>query len=230
MTPLVLRLAIAALSVLTCCSCCAKTPPRISGTVTVAPPAADLSAADLSGVVSLIGGKGEMAQGCPIAPDKALTNAHVVGDFVRYTWEMCPAGVQSSGPGCTLGLLGEPKTTVKDLFRDLGYVVPYKGTFPRWYRIAQEQPQPGDKVKFRGWDFRKRKDAFAPRDFEATVIRIRNGHVIYWPPGVQGTSGSCVLNARNEVVGINAFGHGLEDSSTAGGAVGVWPPLLELGR
>jgi hypothetical protein len=61
------------------------------------------------------------------------------------------------------------------------------------------------------------------------VIRVRNGHVIYFPPGVPGTSGSCVLNEAGEVVAINTFGRDLDDQSVVGGGVGVWGDLLELG-
>ena len=218
MTSLLLRFAIALLTFSTC-SACASTPKAqlATGTIIVAAPAPDLS-----GVLALLGGEGSMAQACPIRPDLALTNSHVVGkDYTRYTWE-------SRG---RLGLLGSPKTTERDLFRDLARVAPWRdSSFPYWYPIAHDAPKPGDKVVFRGWDFRKRKDAFAPRDFESTVIRVFNGHVVYYPPGVPGTSGSCVLNERGEVVAINAFGRELEDANTVGGAVGVWGDLLELGQ
>ena len=213
---ILIRLAIVAISITSCCSCAAKAP-RITGTVTVTP-----QAPDLSGVLSL-SGKRAFAQACPIGPGLALTNAHVIGDekYHRYIWE-------SRG---SVGLLGSPRTTEYDHFRDLARVAPWREPqFPKWYDIATAAPVPGDKVHFRGWDFRKRKDAFAARDFEATVIRVRNAHVYYYPPGVEGTSGSCVLNAAGEVVAINVLGMATEDNNGVGGGVGVWGDLLQLGQ
>lgn len=181
---------------------------------------------DLDGVLSLMG-TGGMAQACPIAADRALTASHVVVEqwfdgsetIAPYTWEAL--GV--------LGLLGSRKTTTWDLFRDLAYVQPWHSEFPRWYPIAKDPPKPGDHVRFRGWDFRKKRDAFATRKFDAKVIRVPNGHVIFEPPGVPGTSGSCVLNDAGELIAIQSFGHPLEDKSTVDGAVGVWGSLLLLG-
>lgn len=218
---LVIRAAIIALSLALCTDCATARPKLATGTITVAPPAPDLS-----GVLSIMGATG-MAQACPIAADKALTAGHVAKEIqlvgtptpIPYIWE-------SSGH---LGLLGDRQTTVWDRFRDLAYVTPYQSTFPRWYTIAHDAPKPGDKVRFRGFDFRRKRDAFAPRDFQAIVLRVVNGHVIFSPPGVHGTSGSCVLNEAGEVVAINSFGADMEDRNTVGGAVGVWGDLLELG-
>lgn len=218
MTALLIRLIVIGISLASCSACAAKAP-RVTGSVSVA-----RQKPDLSGVLALIGGKGNMAHACPIGPALALTSAHVVGeDYRRYIWD-------SQGQ---IGLLGSPRTTERDLFRDLARVAPWGGsttTFPSWYPLAKEAPQPGDKVHYRGWNFRRRKDAFAALDFESTVIRIRGGHVVYWPPGVPGTSGSCVLNAAGEVVAVNAFGQDLEDESKIGGAPGVWGDLLQLGQ
>ena len=178
-----------------------------------------LTVPNLDGVLSLIGLR-SLAHACPIGPSKALTNAHVIGDYDRYVWE-------SLGH---VGLLGAPRTTEKDLFRDLGYVAPWRGAFPTWYRVSKDAPKPGDRLWFLGWDFRKRKDAFAPRVFQSEVLRVRNGHVIMTPAGVPGTSGSCVLNQHGEVVAINSAGMELEDKSQVGIAVGVWGDLLDIGR
>ena len=176
-------------------------------------------APDLSGVLALMG-QGSMAQACPIAPDKAITSAHVVGDYERYMWSAL--GQQ--------GLLGAPSTTIKDRFRDLAMVAPYRGTFPRSYVLASAAPQPDTRLWFIGYDFRRRRDAFAPRIFEVRVLRVMNGHVVYAPAGVPGTSGSCVLNAAAHVDSYDLGGRETEDRGSVGIAVGVWGELLELGR
>lgn len=175
---------------------------------------------NLDGVLSLMGPR-SMAHACPIGPNRALTNGHVIGhDWERFIWE-------SDGH---LGLLGAPSTTEKDRFRDLGTVRPWGGqTFPRWYAVAKQPPQVGDRVYFRAYDFRRKKDAFAPVVVATTVVRVLNGHVIYSPAGTPGSSGSCVLNQAGEVVAINAAGMELGDKNVVGIAVGIWEPLLGLG-
>lgn len=225
---LILRLAVIALSLVTCDACATTRPraevtPAPTGSVSVAMPGTDLG-----GVLSLIGEK-NMAQACPVSADRALTNGHVAKEEPVLGGEPVPLPYIWESMG-QVGLLGSRETTAWDRFRDLAYVQAYHSTFPRWYPIAKEAPKPGDRVRFIGWDFRKRKDAYGPREFAATVIRVRNAHVIFTPPGVPGTSGSCVLNDRGEVVAINAFGKDLDDTNTVGGAIGVWGNLLELGQ
>lgn len=173
---------------------------------------------DLSGVLSLMG-RESMAHACPISATQALTNVHVVQD-APYIWEA--AG--------HYGLLGAEATTIRDRFRDLAVVEAWHTQFPRWYVVSQTPPQVGDYVYFLGFDFTKKDKAFAPRAFKARILRIRNAHLILTPPGVPGTSGSCVLNEQGEVVAINQGGKELDDKTVVGVAVGVWAPLLGLGK
>lgn len=202
------------------CSSAPTRPPAIVGSVEVAP-----ATPDLSGVIAMVGLM-TLAHGCPIAPDEALTNVHVAGiDFDKdakpYMWEA--RGV--------IGLLGGRDLTKRNKFRDLAHVRPYKSEFPMFYPIASKAPEVGEKVWFLGYDWRKRRDAFSPRTFSAEVIRVRAGHLVFYRPGVAGSSGSCVVNAQGEAVAVNQGGHPIDDglSEGVGFAVGIWPPLLELG-
>lgn len=200
--------------------CASARHPRASGVVTVAPPAPDLS-----GVLRLMG-RYNRAHACPIAPDLAITNAHVVdgstpfreNKLLPHEW-----ATRDGAHGLTV-----PKQAAT--FRDLAEIGPYAGEFPRWYPIAANPPQPGDPVWFVGYDMRKKKAAMLERVFAARVVNVVGTYVVMDPSGVPGSSGSCVLNARGEVVAINAEMNPLEDGSVVGGAVGVWAGLLDLGK
>jgi hypothetical protein len=217
-----LRIVIAVAFVLTGC---ASRAPRVTGTIQVAP------APDLSGVLRVVGLRG-IAHACPVAPDKALTNVHVVGEYYDsrpFIWSTDTAdGLLGNVP---VGLFwATNRTTEGDAFRDLARVAPFRSTFPRWYPIATAAPIPGETVWFVGYDWRRKNDAFARRVFKSKVLRAVSGHLIYAPAGTPGSSGSCVLNAAGQVVAINAAGMGTDDKGEVGIGVGVWGSLLGLGR
>lgn len=194
--------------------CASKRPTDISGSVEVAP--------DTSAVLHLVGQE-HVAQACPIGPERALTNAHVVKgarpdeQWKPYSWHT------SQG----LGLAGAVRVA---RWRDLAEVIPTGGTFPRWYPVAATPPLPGERVWFVGYDWRDRPRAFTPRIFPAIVERVEGPLLILFPAGTPGSSGSCVLNTRGEVVAINAAGKDIEDGTVVGVAVGVWAGLLDLGK
>lgn len=203
--------------------CATARPPQATGLVTVAPPAPDLT-----GVLALVG-KDAFAHACPIAADLALTNGHVV-DGISLIGErpIHPLMWESRG---VLGVLGGEGLTERNPFRDLAFVRPSEGEFPKFYVVAKEPPAVGERVWFLGYDFRKRKAVLAPRVFDAEVVRVRVGHIAFYRAGVKGSSGSCVLNARDEVVAVNqALIQTEDDAELSGIGVGVWAGLLDLGR
>lgn len=189
-----------------------------------------------------VSGRWTTASACPISERIALTAAHVIDPrpfdrSVGYT----PVAFQQ---GDTIGTFtvmesrnaeGQVVEQFVSRSRDLAYVesnVPLMG----WYPRAQEAPQPGDRVYFYGLDWRSKKNAFAERVWTATVIRTMAGLVIYEPAGEPGTSGSCVLNEKAEVVAVNVAGMlvGIERNVVLGAitggeevgiGVGVWQGL-----
>lgn len=165
---------------------------------------------DVSAIIRLAG-TGSVAHGCPVAADKAYTNAHVTRGTLGLSW--------TSG-----GSEGVALETGRDRFRDLATIAP-RGRFPRWYPVAKEAPKEGDKLTFVGYEWRSRKEAFAERVFEVRALREFPGHLAYSPAGTPGSSGSCVLNAKGEIVGINmgAMEVGPKDKGEAVGiAVAMW--------
>jgi hypothetical protein len=205
------RAFLATLVVATLAACAGNPRPLVSASATVEP--------DLSGVLRLFGRSG-LAHGCPIDEGRrALTNAHVASDSrAPLIWDT------------VTGALGLVQWETADRFRDLAVITPQEGTFPRSYQIAEEAPQPGERVYFVGYDFRSRRQAFAPRTFEARVQRVLGGHIVFHPSGVPGTSGSCLLDSAGRVVGVNKGGKEIDGGmDEVGVAVGIWGSLLQLG-
>jgi S1-C subfamily serine protease len=173
---------------------------------------------DLSGMLKLSSGN-TIAHGCPIAMDKALTNRHVVDGHSTIIW----------GTGDGEQNHGILKTDSADEYRDLAYVSPATAQrFPQWYPLAAEAPKVGDKVFFLGYDFKNPDEAFGPKRFKGVVTRIFNGNLVFDPAGKPGTSGSCILNEKGEVVAINQGGKETDNQETAGIGVGVWGDWLKL--
>lgn len=174
---------------------------------------------DFSGMLRLVG-RFAWAHACPVGPRVALTNAHVTDlqPFMAHV-PLYPFDY-SDGLGNEGIVAPPPASTWAD--RDLGVLVPVEGEFARWYPIATEPPKPGEKLYFLGFDFRKGGDAFKERAFEAVVLRRVAGHVVLTKAGSKGSSGSCALNSRSEVVGINAWGPTMENGEEVAVVVGLW--------
>lgn len=174
---------------------------------------------DLSGMLRLSNGNG-MAQACPIAMDRALTNRHVMNAGARYVWGVDDGEIAH----------GIVEAESSDDFRDLSVIRPITSTrFPKWYPIAKMAPKVGERVWFIGVDLGNKTDAFAPEVFSSKVTRVFNGTIALDPAGKHGSSGSCVLNEAGEAIAINKGGTDTENSNgVIGIAVGIWGDWLAL--
>jgi V8-like Glu-specific endopeptidase len=172
-------------------------------------------APDTDAVLRLVG-RFTSAHACPISEQLALTNAHVT-DMRPFDQSVAALPLIWSA----LGHEGPLRPLAVYSMRDLALMesaVP----FTRWYTIASAPPAPGDRLWTVGYEWRKRSEMFAPRAFTLTLLRVLSRNLIFTPETARGASGSCVLNARGEVVAINAWSLEAEDAGNVGVAVGVW--------
>lgn len=177
----------------------------------------EVSAPNMDGVAQLFGRFGT-AQGCPISDTILFTNAHVADvfpDSMSFPLLSYEFSTDAGQDGKVIPILAAKS-------RDLAAMEIEEGTFAVYYHRAAAPPQIGERVWFRGYDFRSKKAAYAPRVFSATVTRIVGHHIIMSEAGTPGSSGSCVMNAAGEVVGINSWGKGVGMTGEVGVAVGLW--------
>lgn len=171
---------------------------------------------DTSGVAAIFG-RFSMGHGCPIGPDTMYTAAHVVSpapfsDFgtppVRWSMKGSAgiAYVQEIDPSADLALLKSVQA------------------FPKWYKIAEDPPKVEDRVAVVGYDFSRPSKAFMDKIFLFKVTWVVAGHLLYDGSGEAGSSGSCVLNENDEVVGINIGYTIMNNLKKAGMGVGLWKP------
>lgn len=179
---------------------------------------------DLSGVIRLVG-KYSVAHACPIEPTVALTCGHVVElwrdgrdvEYLPYVW----SAVGSSEAGLTYA-------TESARFRDLATITPQGAPFPRWYPVAADAPQPGDRVSYLAYSWQNKKRAFQESRVDTRVVRTVSGHVVTEDGGPGGSSGSCLVNERNEVVAVNCQAYLVNsDRDEVGFSIAVYGPWLD---
>lgn len=169
---------------------------------------------DLSRILPVIG-RDSMAHVCPVTPALALTSRHVVLDDHDNPYDLSfsrPNGQVSSVTPYRIATYADLASVVSRIDMD-----PY----PR----AALAPLPGERLWWKGYDFRLNPNLFVPRIFTGRVLRVVAGHVILDTTTVPGTSGSCLLNARGEVVAVVAWNVRTEDSNSATVGPGTWGDL-----
>ncbi|MGH8656866.1 MAG: hypothetical protein ACREYE_33880, partial [Gammaproteobacteria bacterium] len=88
-------------------------------------------------------------------------------------------------------------------------------------------PQPGDMVYWFEYDFRTQANAYRARRRMAEVIRSVARHLLFDATPTPGASGTCLLNASGEVVGIVIASDAMEDQRAVGVAVQLDPDLFQ---
>ena len=152
------------------------------------------------------------AQVCPVSPTLALT--------ARHTAVLTPAswGYPGSFYGGTLVL------EWVDTRRDLGAMRIGRGpAFRRWYEVAKTPPGIGDKVFIQGYN--RGKD-FTSFWMETTLVYAYAGTLAWGKSPGKGSSGSCVLNKRGEVVAINTASYETDKGETHGSGVLIFGPWV----
>lgn len=179
---------------------------------------------DLTGTLQIIGRFG-MAHACPIAPDIALTNSHVVD----------PRPFDPGVPVFPLrwSQVGNPATDtvllpLNENRRDDLVIAGIRPSVDHFYVIAKEAPKPGDRLWWVAYDWRNKERAFSERLMSGRLVRIVAGHLIVNEETFPGSSGSCVLNDSGELVGIVSFGAGLNNGEEVAGFVGVYGNWINM--
>lgn len=197
------------------------------GGPSVVVPKADKWAPDTSGIARVIGYT--IASACPVmVPEEgpwyyALTAGHVMASSGPFGMSDTHDAMWSNRDSSAWGVLTAHSPISKA--RDLIWVKSDR-PFPKAYPIAKDAPLPKESLWVTGYDWRNESDAFAERVWKVETLRIVATHIIFKPSVDGGTSGDCVLNDKEEVVGIMAFGKGVGIGGEVGGVVGVWGELF----
>jgi V8-like Glu-specific endopeptidase len=169
------------------------------------------AAVDPSGILALFSPTG-MARGCPIGETTVLTARHVAVTESNF------------GPrqgaffwSDAAGVSGTAWTLDYDLRRDLALLQTDRPV-SRYYKRADKPPAIGESLTIAGYKF---GDRLQMKVITTELLNIVAHHLVLKDGAEQGFSGSCVLNDRNEVIGI--FQWGVEyRGSRRGVANGVW--------
>jgi hypothetical protein len=94
------------------------------------------------------------------------------------------------------------------------------------YKVAAGPPAPGDELWWVAYDFQGRKHAFDQVVMSGRVVGVVAGSVVLDEYSPEGSSGSCVLNSRGELVAVLAWGARVGVTDEVAVAVGVWGDAL----
>jgi len=170
---------------------------------------------DTSRILPLIG-RHSAAHGCPVAPSVILSNQHVF-DVFESNPSMPTFPYMFSTLGGTTSLV-YPWNGYQ--FADLAAGLTLADI--DYYPIASVPPLRGERLWWVGYDWRTQQDFMSPRVFSAQVVRVVAGQIVMNAPALEGSSGSCILNARGEAVGIVAWRMNPDDGKPVALGPGIW--------
>ena len=172
---------------------------------------------DTSKILSL-SGRMSAAHGCPVAPWLVVSNAHVF-DFVPTNTEFPLISYRAESPSWS----GEVKGIWTSWAADYALGAP-STDLPGFYPLAKEAPKPGERLWWIGYDWKNTRRAFERKVMSGEVVRDFAGSIVIDEKTFPGSSGSCVLNANGEAVGIIMGTMELDNSDVVTVAVGLWGP------
>mgnify|MGYP001598672387 FL=1 len=122
---------------------------------------------------------------------------------------------------------GEAESSVVDLFRDFVTITLTNGEWVRYLPLAHTV-EVGEKVRWIQFNQKNENVAMQPEVIESEVIMILGGHLILKDPPTPGASGSCVVNAANEVVGLAVWGMAMQNAKGIAGVVDLTKGFAKL--
>ena len=155
----------------------------------------ETKAPDVSKILALVGRDG-MAHGCPIAPSVALTNRHV---FFGDDKEPHPLAFSSDGSKAEGVLLPWDGFEYADLASGI------TTTDTPYLYLSTSAPVPGEQLWWVGYNWGDQQQFMATQIFTGHLLRIVAGNLVLDVTTPEGSSGSCILDARGQVVGIVAW-------------------------
>lgn len=179
------------------------------------------------GTLRLIG-RFSAGHACPLSPRVALTNGHIV-DQRPFDADV-PAFPYAYSDGVGNAGFLVPVHERLERARDLAAMEPLSESdlFANPFPVAAQPPKEGDRIYLLGYSWKNKKSAMEDDVVEARVSRVVALHVVFYPAGKPGSSGSCVVNEAGEVVAINEGAYETDDKQEAGIAVGIWGSLKDM--
>jgi hypothetical protein len=163
--------------------------------------------------ISVIG-RHSVAHACAV-DGVVFSAAHVVSPFVYgkdhpqwYTWS----------DGVRQGWFAHQHVSAA---RDLGVFFPKLGDLPRYHKIG-DSPVTGDYVTWYEYNY-TRGNVLEEVQRESKVERTVAGHIVISREPAEGSSGGCLFNAQDKVVGIITWS--IEGSGVAVDLTGKWWPF-----
>lgn len=170
--------------------------------------------------ILLLDARLSFAEACPISEHFALTAAHVI-DPDPLDKDSLLVGSRFVSGNNNIGVVFPVGVS---LFSDLGLLYSAQ-PFREVYRVSASPPAKGDEITYVYREFDSKKKFFERKTKTVKVHEVQGGTIISDDQLELGSSGSCVLNKDNEIVGIVAK---VWLSMDRGFIIGIWGDWLDL--
>lgn len=142
--------------------------------------------------------------GCPVSPFFAFTAFHVATGKDEIVWDVLSHRGKPEFKALTIRWGNEQKDLTLLFSKD---------QFPYFFPIATEMPKNGDAVTTLGIFVDDTNDMIYSARYEGHILHADSRSIFVDSMILPGSSGGCVLNAQNEVIGIVSSIQGSDEAS-----------------